>query len=921
MSKKIMAILCALTLITSALGLAVFAKPGTLKPSDDKRVLKPGCVDEMTAQRTKPEEDKDKALTTNAEMRSDYATAFGRAAVTNITALPWTMDGGTSFWGKTPTSFYRYWGAHKDAGDSGLMYKVRPGTWVSVPVSIHNGILGLEESALKLNEKFWFDCSADGQSGWQKIEEVAGRENTSENTLRTSGANAAVFYMTVKVPDGMNFLRFHFPPAEDLAKITYGTDWIDNGAMAIGYAKASSTEITSYTGEGSGDPAVDYYEDPEITAKPRPANDNSCGYKNRVISLERGRVTVRSENGAAVTLQNVVDGLVLTQCTVEFYKGEQKITDMTAKVENGIVMKAISEVNDKEFASYTMWIYNYTAPTVKEGEAKKTLKPGVIDTLAKNADGNVISDYATIVGYFNDGQSISGNKGLGWPFDNSNYTDSNVQWGQAHQAFYTRFLPNGASVSDEAEDTALEYRVVAGSYVAIPVRTHNNLYNQASIADKSLLAPVVTISKDGTKWDTPDEEDFNTFYTSDMNSRLDYYVYHIPEGYNFLRAGYSRETADAIINAIGQDWVYNGAYTFGMAKASWTPITGPTGEASGDPVVGWYDDSTLTSKDVLKVNLQADGKALVRKVGDEKVTLKNVLDNLGVTLGEVKFFDADDEEITDLNTEIADGQVIRGLSKGHLLNADGTVFAEYTIEVNAIAEIKAPEITSKDDSVVIDSEKKTITATFFFDEPMSYKDLVDALEVEYGEIAFASASGAVFTDLEKEIDGSISLKLVAKDCPGVPDGTVTAEYKIVADKQIKEVKFESKDESKVRIDADEKMITVIKGMTIKEFVANLDLEYAELEFYGVTPEDFGDPELITDENTVILPGMSLILLTDSIGIPYEFAVVDSFGDESNPGSSDDEPIPETGSAFPLAALAVMGAAALAATVTVRRRSR
>ena len=324
---------------------------------------------------------------------------------------------------------------------------------------------------------------------------------------------------------------------------------------------------------------------------------------------------------------------------------------------------------------------------------------------------------------------------------------------------------------------------------------------------------------------------------------------------------------------------------------------------------------------MLKVNLTDDGKALVRKVGNEKVTLKNVLDTLGVTLGEVKFFDEDDEEITDLNTEIADGQVIRGLSKGHLLNADGDVFAEYTIEVNAITEIKAPEITSKDDSVVIDSEKKTITATFFFDEPMSYKDLADALEVEYGEIAFASASGAAFTDLEKEIDGTVSLKLVAKDCPGVPDGTVTAEYKIVADKQIKEVKFESKDESKVRIDADEKMITVLKGMTIKEFIANLNLEYAELEFYGVTPEDFGDPELITDEDTEILAGMSLILLTDSIGIPYEFAVVDSFGDESNPGSSGDESIPETGSSFPLAALAVMGAAALAATITVRRRSR
>ena len=324
---------------------------------------------------------------------------------------------------------------------------------------------------------------------------------------------------------------------------------------------------------------------------------------------------------------------------------------------------------------------------------------------------------------------------------------------------------------------------------------------------------------------------------------------------------------------------------------------------------------------MLKVNLTDEGKALVRKVGNEKVTLQNVLDNLGVTLGEIKFFNADDEEITNLTTEVADGQVIRGLSKGHLLNADGTVYAEYAIEVNAITEIKTPEITSRDDSVVIDSDKKTITATFFFDEPMSYKDLVDALEVQYGEIAFASVSGAAFTDLEKEIDGSISLKLVAKDCPGVPDGTVTAEYKLVADKQIKEVKFESKDESKVRIDADEKMITVLKGMTIKEFKSYLNVQYAQLEFYGVTPEDFGDPEQITDEDTEILEGMGLILLTDSIGISYEFAVVDSFGDESNPGSSSDDPIPDTGSSFPLAALAAMGAAALAAKITVRRRSR
>ena len=901
MSKKILATLCALALMMSALGLAVFAKPGTLKPDDEKRTLKPGCVDEMTV--------------ADNTLLSDYVEVYGNA--TTVEAGKWAMGTGTSYWGKTPTHVYRFWGgASMEA--SGLIYRVRPGTWVSVPLQVRTDAA---YDGLRLKMKL---ASSADKSSWTDFtaEQVKGLEASDDNTLRQKvGGNNFVYYMTVKIPEGMNYLRVQFPTKEEFTASGIMQDWVDNGAFCIGYAKASSTEITSCEGEGAGDPAVDYYEDPEITAKPRTANDNSCGYKNRVIGLESGRVTVRSENGAAVTLQNVVDGLVLTQCKVEFYKGEQKITDMATKAENGIVMKAISDGTNKEFASYTMWIYNYAAPTVKEGEAKKTLKPGVIDTLAKNADGIVISDYATIVGYFNDGQSISESKGLLWPFDNSNYTDSNIQWGQAHQAFYTRFLPNGASVKDEAEDTALEYRVVPGSYVAIPVRTHNTLYNHESITDKSILAPAVTISKDGTKWDAPAEVDFNTFYTSDTNTHLDYYVYHIPEGYNFLRAGFSRETADTIINAIGQDWVYNGTYTFGMAKASWTPITGPTGTASGDPVVGWYDDSTLISKDVLKVNLTDEGKALVRKVGNEKVTLQNVLDNLGVTLGEIKFFNADDEEITNLTTEVADGQVIRGLSKGHLLNADGTVYAEYAIEVNAITEIKTPEITSRDDSVVIDSDKKTITATFFFDEPMSYKDLADALEVQYGEIAFASVSGAAFTDLEKEIDGSISLKLVAKDCPGVPDGTVTAEYKLVADKQIKEVKFESKDESKVRIDADEKMITVLKGMTIKEFKSYLNVQYAQLEFYGVTPEDFGDPEQITDEDTEILEGMGLILLTDSIGISYEFAVVDSFGDESNPGSSSDDPIPDTGSSFPLAALAAMGAAALAATITVRRRSR
>ena len=350
-----------------------------------------------------------------------------------------------------------------------------------------------------------------------------------------------------------------------------------------------------------------------------------------------------------------------------------------------------------------------------------------------------------------------------------------------------------------------------------------------------------------------------------------------------------------------------------MAKASWTPITGDSGAASGDPVVGYYEDSTLLTKNVIKLRLE-DQTATVLRVDGETITLADLKELLNVTLGEIVFKDADGNVLNDMTVAAVNGYTIQGVSKGHKFIADGTVFASYTIALNDIEEIKVPVLSSASDAVVIDENNKTITASYYIDEPMSYQDLIKNLQVSYGEVKCLTPNEAALPDLKVELENNAVIRLLSKDCQGLPDGTVTATYTLKIEKKVKEVKFVSKDAAKVKIDAYEKVITVIKGMTVKDFLENTEIEFADTEIYDVTPEDFGDPKLITDENTVIVDGMSLLLITDAASIPYDFVTANAIEDGNK---TDKNPI--MGVAVPIVAFALFGAALIGVTSVKKRR--
>jgi len=291
---------------------------------------------------------------------------------------------------------------------------------------------------------------------------------------------------------------------------------------------------------------------------------------------------------------------------------------------------------------------------------------------------------------------------------------------------------------------------------------------------------------------------------------------------------------------------------------------------------------------------------------------------LAVTLGEIAFADADGAEITDLTTEVAAGQKIVGLSKGHSMVADGTAFAIYTIAINEIEEMKTPTLASKDDRVTVDAEGLKVQANYYIDEPMNYEDLAKTFEVAYGEVVFTDANDKALADLKAELAPGSKIQLLAKDCPGVPDGTLVATYVLGAEKLVKEVKFESKDDTKISIDADEKIVTVLKGMTVGEFLENMDIQFAEVEIYGVDSED-----PITDAKTVIVEGMSIVLVTDAVIIPYDFAVADAVegeGDADTDNTTDKEDKPaDTGVVVPVVAFALLGAAVAGVVSTKKRR--
>jgi len=188
-------------------------------------------------------------------------------------------------------------------------------------------------------------------------------------------------------------------------------------------------------------------------------------------------------------------------------------------------------------------------------------------------------------------------------------------------------------------------------------------------------------------------------------------------------------------------------------------------------------------------------------------------------------------------------------------------------------------------------------------------------------MALSSCAGAndkALDDLKAELAPGSKIQLLAKDCPGVPDGTLVATYVLGAEKLVKEVKFESKDDTKISIDADEKIVTVLKGMTVGEFLENMDIQFAEVEIYGVDSED-----PITDAKTVIVEGMSIVLVTDAVIIPYDFAVADAVegeGDADTDNTTDKEDKPaDTGVVVPVVAFALLGAAVAGVVSTKKRR--
>ncbi len=577
-----------------------------------------------------------------------------------------------------------------------------------------------------------------------------------------------------------------------------------------------------------------------------------------------------------------------------------------------VVAVAISAISTVAFAAPgTEMIGNETG--------KKVLKPGVVDEFAfAGGTATGYSDFAIALDQFSVVRATT--NPATWAFEETSY------WGITTDRFLGFWDYLGTA--GRGEESGFKWQVKPGSYFCIPV--------YCRITDKYMaLREKLNFytSADGQTWtdctaSVAGLDVNNTTNTTTANGRTFYANIQIPANANWIKVVFP---TPAEIQAIGlvadpsvvdgtASWIDVGAFCLGYPKASATPITGNTTALDGDDVVAYYDEPTLVSNNTSRLQLDAaNAKANVVKAAGTNLTLADIKAMVEVTLGEVAFTEAAPgyTPINDLTTAAADGQVLVGKTKGHTYYADGTIYASYTIDVTEVGELTTPSVTSNNEKIVIDEDKKTITVTYYLDEELSYNDLKAALEFKYSVPAFYGAGGYEVSDMDADLEDLATMKLLAKDCTGIADDTLIETYEIKLDSQVKDPVFASTVDN-VIVDADNRTITVEAGMTVGELLDALKVENATVAILLNGAEAKEDDEITED--------MTLYLAVSGIRVPYEFIVSEEevtgglgSGEGSGEGDKEEEPIPDGGVAVPTLAIALFGAAAAGLVGAKKRR--
>lgn len=881
----------------------------------DAKVLGAGCIDDLSG-------------SPGGFPLSSYGTISGSTNAKDIKKDGWLAGNPEIIW--DDIKIERVYGTSPFANENILTYIVNPGEYVVVPLGLatHSILNPTENFNFSL---FTIEISSDNAT-WSAPENIT---STVETVAQTK-----IQWNTIKVGEGQKYIRVRIPNKAEMNAVigmVLNDDNVWNACPAYviparAYDKAPGDavaatqvdEMIEALGEITLDKEADVIaareaynnlteaqktlvteletleqaeaalialeEQDKVIFEEKEFEDAVIegkygGYKPRLVDLHGDYAVVRVVDGGTVTLQQVADGLKTKNVTLEFYRGSQKLA-LTEKASNGIVLKAIQD-DDTVYAEKTIQIYNHKTPT--ESSQKKVLKPGIMDIMiVGNNDHNPVSDYAKPLGETK-GLTIASN--LDWLTANHRTPNKGILWGQATDTLY--------GVWWSTSNVGVEYRVLPNSYIGVPL-IYRGEYDENTKTKSFYDKLSFKVSKDGVDWENIeviDTEAINTFKTSYEAIRTLYFVCHIPEDYYYIRINLPDDIYKSGNFIGGGEWLQYG-YGLGMAKASWTPITK---DNNGDVLRGWYEDSSISSKDAVKLTFD-NSIAKVRKESASTMTLADVKALINVNFAEVKFLTSGGTEITDLNTSAADGQIIRAISKGNETMADGEIVAEYTIEITVVDEIVSPGITTESDKVEIDEDANTITFTFYSSEPESYADLLALLKAEYCELRLVDGNGTLFENENADVDGGVYLQLVAKDCPGLEDGIVTATYEIIPNAVIKEVSFSSKNTNKVKINEASKIIKIVEGITLGELLDSLDVVNCEIRVYD---EDINE---ITDRSTILTKGMGLELELDVTTIWYDFEVMEASTE-----------VPDTGDALTIFVLSQLSLSAIGISIYKRRK--
>ena len=611
-----------------------------------KKVLKPGLIDKFT-------------VADNNEILSDYATPSDPSV--QAVPLSWAVDPALTYWGYSPG--YVYVASHwAGAGTTkSLTYRVLPNTYICIPVMIRM------EYALEgiTPGDFALEVSEDG-TAW---------ETATPTVFSTAGhANSnVVHYLTVRVGSRQTQIRITFPPQERILLPGKGQDWLTKGAIHIGMAKASWTNITAATGSGSGDPVKNWYEDASLTAKP-----------NANVTLSGNNMIVTKAVTEAVSLRDIITAVDAVNCSLEFYSGTNRITDFDMGIDSITTVKATAYCGAyfpiyQESVSYTLSIhYQLPPPTRSQGQEKRVLKPGIADVFSyRNAIA--YSDYATLLGAV---QGTSPN----WSWSDQNGTDVRF-WGYAPGYTYT--LRNSGS-----ETNGVQYEVLPGSYIAIPVSMRNEYWTSIGTGGFTVEA-----SSDGVTWTAVTPGIISRTFGPHNHQAL--LTVHMADNQHYLRALFPPYAALFAITPY-DDWFNKGSIYIGPAKASWTAITSFDGVGAGDPAGRWYEDAAISVKENSVVSI-AGNQAVVAKMANECVTLQNVADCFQTTNCRIRFYSGA-TELTDLTAPASSGIIAKAVCDKDAYFPKLQSSISYTLQMDEIAVTRRPEpaITAPADKLVLE---------------------------------------------------------------------------------------------------------------------------------------------------------------------------------------------------------------------------